>query len=173
VQSGDDAILEPCGGSTRWRSSRTIVHTFRRAYPRITLSTDVIVGFPGEETISSGKTMELIERIRPDIVNVTRFSPRVGTPAARMPNPIVGLAGEGTPSRQLTRMRFEIAQQIHETFVGEEVEVAPDRAGQGVDRLGLRTPESGRSSCREPCPLGTSPCPNRGGSRNGPPWHAP
>src|SRR5213592_3354920 len=71
VQSGDDAILEAMRREYNVAQFEDIVHTFRRAYPRITLSTDVIVGFPGEDDDQFGKTMELIERIRPDIVNVT------------------------------------------------------------------------------------------------------
>src|SRR5438093_727348 len=152
VQSGDDAILEAMRREYNVAQFEDIVHTFRRAYPRITLSTDVIVGFPGEDDDQFGKTMELIERIRPDIVNVTRFSPRVGTPAARMPNPIVGWRVKER-SRQLTWMRFEIAQQIHEAFVGEEVEVLLTEPGKESTVL-ARTPEYRQVVLAGPLPLG-------------------
>src|SRR5438034_346738 len=152
VQSGDDAILEAMRREYNVAQFEDIVHTFRRAYPRITLSTDVIVGFPGEDDDQFGKTMELIERIRPDIVNVTRFSPRVGTPAARMPNPIVGWRVKER-SRQLTWMRFEIAQQIHEAFVGEEVEVLLTEPGKESTVL-ARTPEYRQVVLPGPLPLG-------------------
>src|SRR5438034_9765790 len=95
--------------------------------------------------------MELIERIRPDIVNVTRFSPRVGTPAARMPNPIVGWRGKER-SRRLARMRFEIAQQIHEAFAGEEVEVLLTEPGK-ASTVFARTPEYTQVALPAPLPL--------------------
>jgi tRNA A37 methylthiotransferase MiaB len=139
VQSGDDGILEAMRREYTVAEFEDIVHTFRRAYPRLTLSTDVIVGFPGEDEDQFGRTMELVGRIRPDIVNVTRFSPRAGTPAARMPNPIVGWRVKER-SRRLTRARFAIAQSIHEEFVGEEVEVLLTEPGKGTTVL-ARTPE--------------------------------
>jgi len=139
VQSGDDGILEAMRREYTVAEFEDIVHTFRRHYPRITLSTDVIVGFPGEDEDQFGRTMALVERIRPDIVNVTRFSPRAGTPAASMPNPIVGWRVKER-SRRLTRVRFAIAQSIHEEFVGEEVEVLLTEPGKGTTVL-ARTPE--------------------------------
>src|SRR5207245_3670708 len=82
VQSGDDGILEAMRRQYTVSEFEEIVRTLRRAYPDITLSTDVIVGFPGESEEQFEASMELIRRVRPDIVNVTRFSPREGTPAA-------------------------------------------------------------------------------------------
>jgi len=152
VQSGDDAILEAMRREYSVAQFEEIVNTFRRAYPRITLSTDVIVGFPGEDEEQFGRTMDLIARIRPEIVNVTRFSPRTGTPAARMPDPIVGWRVKER-SRRLTRMRFEIAQQIHEAFVGEEVEVLLTELGKETTIL-ARTPEYRQVVLAGPLPLG-------------------
>jgi len=153
VQSGDDRILEAMRREYNVAQFEEIVHAFRRAYPQITLSTDVIVGFPGEDEDQFGGTMDLIGRIRPDIVNVTRFSPRAGTPAAQMPNPIVGWRVKER-SRRLTRMRFEIAQQIHEAFVGEEAEVLLTEPGKGTSVL-ARTPEYRQVVLPGPLPLGS------------------
>ena len=152
VQSGDDRILEAMRREYNVAQFEEIVHAFRRAYPRITLSTDVIVGFPGEDEDQFERTMDLIGRIRPDIVNVTRFSPRAGTPAARMSNPIVGWRVKER-SRRLTRLRFEIAQQIHEAFVGEKVEVLLTEPGKGTTVL-ARTPEYRQVVLPGPLPLG-------------------
>src|SRR5256712_11636717 len=106
-----------------------IVSRFRRAFPEITLSTDVIVGFPDESEKHFEATMELIRRVRPDIVNVTRFSPREGTPAATMPDRIVGWKVKGR-SRRLTRLRFQISPDGYERFVGREVEVLVTEPGK-------------------------------------------
>ncbi len=105
VQSGDDTILESMRRQYTVSEFEEIVGRFRLAFPEITLSTDVIVGFPGESEEQFEATMELIRRVRPDIVNVTRFSPRDGTPAATMPGQIVGWKVKER-SRRLTRLRF-------------------------------------------------------------------
>ena len=152
VQSGDDAILESMRREYTVAEFETIVRTFRRAYPRLTLSTDIIVGFPGETEEQFDRTMDLIERVRPDIVNVTRFSARAGTPAARMPNPVVGWRTKER-SRRLTRLRFEIAREIGERFVGEEVEVLLTEPGKGTTVL-ARTSEYRQVVLPGPLPLG-------------------
>lgn len=76
VQSGDDRILELMNREYTADIYEKIVHEFRKKFPEITISTDIIVGYPGEEQESFEKTASLIERTRPDIVNITRFSPR-------------------------------------------------------------------------------------------------
>ena len=61
-----------------------ILNKFREKYPGITVSTDVIVGFPTETDEQFNKTIELIKNIRLDIVNITRFSARPLTKAKAM-----------------------------------------------------------------------------------------
>jgi tRNA A37 methylthiotransferase MiaB len=129
-----------------------IIRAFRRAFPRITLSTDMIVGFPGETETQFDRTIELIRRTRPDIVNVTRFSARAGTPAASLPNGIVGWRVKER-SRRLTRLRFEIARDVHRTFLGEEVDVLVTEPGKGTTVL-ARTPEYRQVVLPGPLPLG-------------------
>ena len=152
VQSGDDGILEAMRREYTVAAFEEIVRIFRRAHPRMMLSTDVIVGFPGETEEQFERTMDLMRRVRPDIVNVTRFSARAGTPAAGMPHPVVGWRTKER-SRRLTRLRFEIAREIGEGFVGEEVEVLLTEQGKGTTVL-ARTPEYRQVVLPGPLPLG-------------------
>jgi MiaB-like tRNA modifying enzyme len=154
VQSGDDEILEAMRRDYSVAEFEDIVRAFRIAFPRMTLSTDVIVGFPGETEGQFDRTIELIRRTRPDIVNVTRFSARTGTPAASLPNGI-GIVGWRVKerSRRLTRLRFEIARDVHRTFVGEEVDVLVTEPGKGTTVL-ARTPEYRQVVLQGPLPLG-------------------
>jgi len=152
VQSGDDGILEAMRREYTVADFEAIVAAFRRAYPEITLSTDVIVGFPGETEEQFQATMDLVERTRPEIVNVTRFSPRPGTPAASFPGPIVGWRVKER-SRRLTRLRFRLAHEIHEAFVGREVDVLVTEPGKPGTTL-ARTPEYRQVVLREPLDLG-------------------
>lgn len=152
VQSGDDRILEAMRRQYTVSQFEEIVRTFRRTYPEITLSTDVIVGFPGESEDQFEATMELMGRVRPDIVNVTRFSPREGTPAATMPGRIVGWRVKER-SRRLTRFRFQISRESHERFVGREVDVLVTEPGKPGTVL-ARTPEYRQVVLPEPATIG-------------------
>ena len=76
VQSGSDRILEKMGRDYTVDEFETIAAAFRKKYPDISLSTDIIVGFPGETPQDFSASLDLVRRIRPSKVNVTRYSPR-------------------------------------------------------------------------------------------------
>lgn len=153
VQSGSDAILDAMKREYTVAEFEEIVRAFRRAYPEITISTDVIVGFPGETDAQFESTVALVERTRPDIVNVTRFSARTGTPAASLPDPVVGWRVKER-SRRLAPLRFRISKEIHERFVGRAQEVLVTEHGKPGTIL-ARTPEYRQVVLRESVPLGT------------------
>ncbi|UCC91450.1 MAG: TRAM domain-containing protein, partial [Candidatus Aenigmatarchaeota archaeon] len=83
VQSGSDRVLRKMRRGYETKDFERIVKEFRKL-PDITLYTDIIVGFPGEKESDFKKTIELIKRIRPDIVNTSKFAPRPRTEASRM-----------------------------------------------------------------------------------------
>ena len=85
VQSGDDHILQAMRRGYTADDFLKIVAAFKSRFEDLYLSTDVIVGFPGEGEEEFMHTCELIDAARPDNVNVTRFSPMPGTDAVRMP----------------------------------------------------------------------------------------
>lgn len=152
VQSGDDGILEAMRREYRVDDFRDIVGEFRRAYPEVTLSTDIIVGFPRETEADFERTMGLVRRTEPDIVNVTRFSARAGTPAATMPGQIVSWRVKER-SRRLTTLRFEISRRIHESLAGREVEaLVTERGKEGT--LLARTQEYRQVVLHEDVPIG-------------------
>ena len=152
VQSGSDEILDAMKREYTVAEFEEIVRCFRTAFPEIALSTDIIVGFPGETEEQFELTMDLVRRVRPEIVNVTRFSPREGTPAARMPGKIVGWRVKER-SRRLTRLRFEISSEIHSRLVGREVEILMTEPGKPGSLLG-RTAEYRQVVVHEPVALG-------------------
>ena len=76
VQSGSDRILRQMGRGYTVADFEMLVAAFRTAYPSITVATDMIVGFPGETDEDFVQSCALVERLRPDKVNVTRYSPR-------------------------------------------------------------------------------------------------
>lgn len=152
VQSGDDGVLGAMRREYTVRDFEGIVAAFRRAYPEITLSTDVIVGFPGETEEQFEATMSLVRRVQPDIVNVTRFSARPGTPAGQMPDQVVGWRVKKR-SRRITALRFQVAWEIHQAFVGRDVRVLVTEPGKAGTTLG-RTQEYRQVVMTESIPIG-------------------
>jgi MiaB-like tRNA modifying enzyme len=84
VQSGDDQILERMRRPYSVDDFKRVVNTFRARFPELTLATDVICGFPGEEKEAFERTLRLIEDVKPDVVNVSKFFARPKTVAAKM-----------------------------------------------------------------------------------------
>jgi MiaB/RimO family radical SAM methylthiotransferase len=80
VQSGSDDVLHRMGRGYSVADFEEIITAFRKWYPEITLATDMIVGFPGETQEEFSQSLDLIERVRPNKVNITRYSRRPFTP---------------------------------------------------------------------------------------------
>ncbi|MFQ6060462.1 MAG: tRNA (N(6)-L-threonylcarbamoyladenosine(37)-C(2))-methylthiotransferase [Thermoplasmata archaeon] len=117
VQSGDDEILRRMRRRYSAEDFVKVCNVFRSNYPDSTLSTDIITGFPGETDDHFLASIELMERVRPDIINVTRFSPRKGTEAFNMEHRIQGWKSKER-SRLLTKLRNEIASERNESLIG-------------------------------------------------------
>jgi threonylcarbamoyladenosine tRNA methylthiotransferase CDKAL1 len=135
VQSGSDAVLEGMNRGYTVAGFEALVSQLRINSPDMVLSTDVITGFPGETEEDQQATVELLKRVRPEIVNVTRFSPRPGTPAAKARNQVAGWVSKER-SRELTKLRFDIARGIHERMVGRTDEVLITEVGKPGTMIG-------------------------------------
>jgi MiaB-like tRNA modifying enzyme len=82
IQSGSDRVLKSMERRYTASSFKEIVASFRSKYPKITLFTDIIVGYPGEADEDFEKTCEIIKSVRPDKTHIARFSPRPHTAAS-------------------------------------------------------------------------------------------
>lgn len=85
VQSGNNLILKKMSRNYTAEQFEKIIERFRNEIPEITISTDIIVGFPTETEKQFANTCEMIKRIKPDIVNISKFGTRPGTSAEKMP----------------------------------------------------------------------------------------
>ncbi|NPA48234.1 MAG: tRNA (N(6)-L-threonylcarbamoyladenosine(37)-C(2))-methylthiotransferase [Thermococci archaeon] len=121
VQSGDDDVLRRMGRNYTVEEFEGIVGAFRRKIRDLNLNTDIIVGFPGESEEAFRNTVELVKRVKPDKINVSRYSPRPGTLAAKWKQLPGWLIKER--SRELHRLRLAVAYEINRTYVGRTVEV--------------------------------------------------
>lgn len=119
VQSGSDRVLEGMRRGYTVGAFRRLVDHARELVPDLTLSTDVIVGFPVEEREDHEATLRLLEEVEPEILNVTRFSPRPMTPAARLRPLLTRTVKER--SREITALRLRLARSRMERWVGREL----------------------------------------------------
>ena len=88
MQSGSDRILEKMNRNYTSEKYRSIIHKLRIAMPRIAITTDVMVGFPGEDEEDFLETHNLMKEIRFDYAFMFKYSPREGTNAAEYQNQI-------------------------------------------------------------------------------------
>ncbi len=83
VQSGDDQVLRRMGRGYNTDWYRTMINMLRDHVPGVAISTDVIVGFPGETEEQFNGSLRLLEELEFDVVHIAAFSPRIGTVADR------------------------------------------------------------------------------------------
>ena len=119
VQSGSDAVLARMGRRYSVRDFCEIVAAFRKRYPDITIATDLIVGFCGETREEYAASLDLVRRIRPNKVNVTRYSKRPFTPLSQVKDFPDSVKKER--SRLLLSCAEEVYADINAEFLGREV----------------------------------------------------
>ncbi|MFC6834940.1 tRNA (N(6)-L-threonylcarbamoyladenosine(37)-C(2))-methylthiotransferase [Halomarina ordinaria] len=129
VQSGSNDVLGDMRRQHQVREFVEVVETFDRHLDHWTLSTDFIVGFPTETDEDHRESLDLFERVRPEKVNVTRFSKRPGTDAAAMK----GLGGtlKKERSKEMVDLKMDVVGAAHESMVGETHEVLVVEEGTG------------------------------------------
>jgi len=120
VQSGDNVVLDHMKRGHTVEDFLEVVDSFRKRFD-ITLSTDIIVGYPTENEDSFWKTYELIEKVRPDIVNITRFSKREGTLAGKLKQIPGWIVKER--SRKLTELCVKIGLENNRKYIGKDFRV--------------------------------------------------
>ena len=134
VQSGDDMILELMNRRYSVKDFKRIVCIFREKFPRLTLSTDVICGFPGETNRSFKNTLKLISDVQPDIVNVSKFFSRPKT-AAESLEPIA--SGElNRRSRILSSLSRSISFEKNKSWLDWQGNVLFDERGKEGSFMG-------------------------------------
>jgi MiaB-like tRNA modifying enzyme len=130
VQSGDDRVLEGMHRRYTVQEFIDIVDVFRTTFPKLTLSTDVICGFPGETEGAFEHTLGLIEKVKPDIVNISKFFPRPKTAAAMMKNEFVGLTEIRRRSTAVAQLIKRISFVRNQQWLGWNGEVLVDEIGK-------------------------------------------
>lgn len=121
VQSGSDRVLHDMKRGHTEATFRDLVKKFREKFERFTISTDVIVGFPTETEEDFGQTLSLLKETRPDVVNLSRYSQRPGTPAAEMDQ--IDVAEVKRRSKIVFELTNQITTDNNRQWLGWEGEV--------------------------------------------------
>ncbi len=122
LQSGSNRVLEMMKRTYTLEEYDQVVERLRRAVPGIALSTDIIVGFPGETEEDFRTTMDYMTKVRYDSAFLFKYSAREGTKAYAWPE-TVSEEEKGTRLERLIRMQHEISGGLNAKFIERTVEV--------------------------------------------------
>ena len=132
VQSGSNRILKTMNRRHTASEFRRLASEFNKRFPLATLSTDLIVGYPGETESDFRETLRQLEETRPTVCNITRFVARPGTAAARM-EADAGLRIPDSVKHERSAILAEafqkIARENNSLWVGKTCDVVVEKAG--------------------------------------------
>ncbi|MAG36227.1 MAG: tRNA (N6-isopentenyl adenosine(37)-C2)-methylthiotransferase MiaB [Dehalococcoidia bacterium] len=129
-QAGDNDVLRRMARRYRSEDYRSLIGTIRDRVPDVSLSTDVIVGFPGESEEQFECTLDMLRDIEFDVVHVAMYSPRKGTPAPEVWPDDVPRAEKKRRRRAVENVQQEIALRRNRALVGETAEVLVEGPSQ-------------------------------------------
>ena len=138
VQSGSDRILQAMNRKHTASHYRDLVARIRRSRPDVALSSDFIVGFPGETEADFGATLELIAEVGYASTFAFKYSPRPGTPGADLPQ-----LDEDVKRERLARLQAVLEaqrQDFNARTVGQTIDVLFEKTGRHDGQIGGRSP---------------------------------
>jgi tRNA-2-methylthio-N6-dimethylallyladenosine synthase len=136
VQSGSTRVLERMQRTYTRESYLDLVDRLRDAIPNLALSTDVIVGFPGETADDFGETLDLVRHVRFDFAFMFKYSDREGTIAHREIPDTVSEAEKGIRLTSLIDLQSRISAEVNGSYVGRVLNVLVEgRARKGEGRV--------------------------------------
>lgn len=140
-QSGSSRVLKAMNRGYTREHYLELIAQLRQRIPNIVLTSDVIVGFPGETQEEFEETLRLIEEVRYDALFTFIFSPRRGTPAAKLPDPMPK-EQKSANFQRLLRRQNEISGEKHQAYIGKTYRCLVD--GEGEDGLLTARTDGGR-----------------------------
>jgi threonylcarbamoyladenosine tRNA methylthiotransferase MtaB len=131
LQSGDRRVLQRMGRRYTPSDFLRLCNTIRAACPDAAITTDVIVGFPGETDQEFANTMTLLQQSKPSRIHVFKYSRRTGTPAADMPDQVPDNV-KSERSEAVRALGDRLAAEYRASFAGKELDVLVEREKDGV-----------------------------------------
>lgn len=140
VQSGSDRILKLMGRGYDMELYRDLIPRLRSARPGMAISTDIIVGFPGETEDDFAQTLALIEETRFSQIFAFIYSPRPGTAAPRLKVPEVEKKIADRRLQELFAIQAEIQKELNQALIGTTHDVVVTSWGKKPGTQSARTP---------------------------------
>ena len=122
LQSGCDETLERMKRRYTTEDFRNSVTLLRKAFPKVALTTDIIVGFPGETDEEFEKTYKFLDEIKFYKMHIFKYSPRRGTVAENLPNQVDGSIKEER-SRRLIELSDKNENDYNQELVGKSIDI--------------------------------------------------
>lgn len=130
IQSGSDAVLRRMNRHYRLPEYKKLISELREKIPGLALTTDLIVGFPGETEENFMETLETLRELRFSAIHVFPYSQRTGTPAAVFPNQVPGDIKKDRVHR-VQELEKEISKEYRKTFLQKTVHVLIEEEKNG------------------------------------------
>lgn len=134
VQSGNNEILKLMNRKYTIEDFFDVVNEFRKNIPEITISTDIIAGFPSETDEQFEDSLNLLKKVKPDVLNLSRYAAREGTIAAKMKHLSTNTLKQR--SRIMTNRYREIALEKNKKWIGWQGKVLIDEKGKHDSWIG-------------------------------------
>ena len=134
VQSGSNHVLAKMNRGYTREFYLQLVERIRRAIPGVALTTDVIVGFPAETEADFAETLSLVREVEYDSAYTFIYSPRAGTPAARLHDPL-DTALKKDRLQRLADVQNEISRRLSDRYLNRVVEVLIEGVSKTNDRI--------------------------------------
>ena len=128
LQSGSDRVLSSMGRlytSAQWEK---VITDVRDRFPDATIATDIIVGFPGESEADFNETVEVLQKTRPGVVNISKYGDRPGTRASKSESK-VETSAKKERSRLLTKVTNQLVLEAHQSLIGRTEPVLVSEPG--------------------------------------------
>lgn len=149
LQSGSDAVLRRMNRKYDTAAYLEAVMRLRKYYENPAITTDVIVGFPGETEAEFQETADFVSQVGFYEMHIFKYSRRQGTPAADMPGQLTE-AQKAARSERLMKLEREMSRAFRETFVGQTVSVLFEERIEREDGIWWigHTPHYVKAACR-------------------------
>ncbi len=134
IQSGSDKVLQHMNRKYTAEEFKYIIDTFRNNFPGMVISTDFIVGYPAETEQDFNDTLKLLKEMRPQKVNITRYSPRPNTPSSQLRD--LPSWKKKERSRRLTKLHHTINKELLRKRIGDTIHVVTTEVGKDNSTIG-------------------------------------
>jgi len=143
VQSGSDRVLRAMRRGHTASDYMARIAAIKKARRRMAITSDIIVGFPGETEADFRETLKLVGQVGYDALFIFKYSERRGTPAARLDDD-VSRSEKTARFLELEEMQQQLQQKIYEGYLGREIKVLVERTSSKSDQ-----DMSGHSTCHK------------------------